>query len=51
LIILKGIKTKKETLQGTIDRKLHELKKIYPEMIETARGKGIRRRKDFSLRQ
>ncbi len=37
---LKGIKSTKENLQSSISGEDHEWEKMYPKMIETARGEG-----------
>jgi rubrerythrin len=40
LRVLKGIKSTKENLQEAIEGETHEFKKMYPEMIETAKAEG-----------
>lgn len=40
LRVLGGIKSTKENLQEAINGETHEFKKMYPEMIETAKGEG-----------
>jgi len=40
LRVLKEIKSTKENLQVAIDGETHEFKKMYPEMIETAKAEG-----------
>jgi rubrerythrin len=40
LRVLKGIKTTKENLQEAVAGETHEFKKMYPEMIETAKAEG-----------
>jgi rubrerythrin len=40
LRVLKGIRTTKENLQEAIAGETHEFKKMYPEMIETAKAEG-----------
>jgi len=40
LRVLKGIKSTKENLQEAITGETHEFKKMYPEMIETAKAEG-----------
>ena len=37
---LGGVKSTKENLQAAIDGETHEFKKMYPEMIETAKEEG-----------
>jgi rubrerythrin len=40
LRVLKGVKSTKENLQEAIAGETHEFKKMYPEMIETAKAEG-----------
>jgi rubrerythrin len=40
LRVLKGIKSTKENLQEAVAGETHEFKKMYPEMIDTAKAEG-----------